>query len=88
MTEHRQDADPHHPDDARPDPAHVPGVVTPTDMDPVSAQTPGAPSDRVTWLGIDDLSTPVPFEDAIGQTHAYRGDPDPPPFEAFDLDSD
>ncbi len=88
MTEQRHITDPHQPDDARPERAHDPGVVSPTDADPVGAQTPGSPSDRVTWLGVDDLSTPVPFEDVTGQTHAYRGDPDPPPFEAFDLDSD
>ena len=88
MTEHGHIAVPPRPDDARPEPGPEPGVVSPADVDPVGGQTPGSPSERVTWLGIDDMSTPVPFEDVIGQAHAYRGDPDPPPFEAFDLDSD
>lgn len=88
MTEQGPIADPPRPDEGRPEPRAEPGVVSPAGVDPVGAQTTGSPSDRVTWLGIDDMSTPLPFEDVIGQTHAYRGDPDPPPFEAFDLDSD
>lgn len=89
MTEQEHSPDADRPDGARPDPTQDPGVVSPADVDPVGGQTPGSPSERVTWLGIDDLSTPLPFEDGVvGQTHAYRGDPAEPPFEAFDLDSD
>lgn len=87
MPQHESASDPARPDDAGPGSPYGPGAVSPDDVNPVDGQSLGLPH-RDAWLVVDGMSTPVPFEESVGQTHAYSGDPMPPPHEAFDLDSD
>jgi hypothetical protein len=88
MQEHESTPDPARSHNARSDAVSDPGVVSPTDVNPVDGQRLGLPSYRDSWLGIDNASTPIPFEELVGHTHAYSGDPTPQAYEAFDLDSD
>lgn len=88
MPEHEKTSEAPRPDDAGTHSPSDPGVVSPTDPNPVDGQSLGLPFNRETWLGVDDVSTPIPFEEVVGQTHAYSGEATPPPHEAFYLDSD
>lgn len=81
-------AEPTRPDHAGSDSPNGAGVVSPVDVNPVDGQSLGLPFHRDSWPAIDGMSTPVPFEELVGHTNAYSGDPTPPPYEAFNLDSD
>jgi hypothetical protein len=88
MHEHESTPDPARSHDARSEPVFDSCVVSTTNVNPVDGQRLGLPSYRDSWLGIDNASTPIPFDESVGQTHAYSGDPTPQAYEAFDLDTD